>query len=174
KDFGPLMDMTQAMPYTAVQRLIDDANPKGMLNYWTGDFYGNLSDEAIDLFVGKATKPVSTMTQNIVIPAGGAIARIPDDAMAFGNRDAAFSIHYLSMWQDPAETEKNIAFTRDLAGAMKPWSTGGSYLNFLGDEGLGRIEASFGPAKWKRLRELKKKWDPQNLFRINQNIPPAD
>jgi FAD/FMN-containing dehydrogenase len=77
------------------------------------------------------------------------------------------------MWADPAESEKNIAYTRDLAGSMKPWSTGRAYLNFLGDEGMGRVEAAFGPAKWQRLRELKKKWDPQNLFRLNQNIPPA-
>jgi FAD/FMN-containing dehydrogenase len=174
RDFGPAMDMLQPMPYVAVQTLLDPANPKGRLNYWTGDFYDDLPDEALDILVSKATQPVSTMTQIIVIPGGGAIERVDEDAMAFGERKSRFNIHYLSMWTDPAESETNIAYTRDLAGSMKPWSTGRAYLNFLGDEGTGRVEAAFGRTKWQRLRELKTKWDPQNLFRLNQNIPPAE
>ena len=76
------------------------------------------------------------------------------------------------MWGDPADDERNIAWTRELAGAMKPYTTGRAYLNFLGDEGQARVEAAFGPEKYQRLRDLKKKWDPQNLFRLNQNIRP--
>jgi FAD/FMN-containing dehydrogenase len=173
RDFGPALDMLQPMPYLAVQQLLDGANPKGRLNYWTGDFYGELPDEALDVFVEKASKPVSPLSQMIIIPCGGAMARVDDNAMAFGNRRAHFNIHYLSMWVDPADTETNIAYTKDLSGAMKPWSTGGAYLNFLGDEGLSRVEAAFGADKWPRLRALKKEWDPDNLFRHNQNIPPA-
>ena len=109
----------------------------------------------------------------IVLTGGGAIARVDEDAMAFGQRQALFNIHYLSMWADPADTDKNIAYTKDLAGAMKPFSTGRAYLNVLGDEGQDRVEAAFGPAKYQRLRDLKKKWDPQNIFQLNQNIPPA-
>ncbi len=175
REFGPpALDLVGPMPYVAVQQLLDGGNPKGNLNYWTADFYDDLPDEAIDAFVAKATKPVSPLSQMVVLTGGGAIARIADDAMAFGQRHARFNIHYLSMWTDPTDTEKNIAYTKDIAGTMKPWSTGGAYLNFLGDEGTGRIEAAFGKAKYERLRELKKKWDPQNLFRLNQNIPPAD
>ena len=173
RDFGPALDMLQPMPYVAVQQLLDPANPKGRLNYWTADFYSELSDEAIDLLVGKATQPVSPFSQVILVPGGGAVARVDDDAMAFGNRTARWNIHFLSMWEDAADTEKNIAHTRDMSSAMKPWSTGGAYLNFLGDEGPGRVEASFGPEKWTRLQALKREWDPENLFRINQNIPPA-
>jgi hypothetical protein len=174
RDFGPEMDMLEPMPYVAVQQFLDPANPKGMLNYWTADFYNDLPDEALDVFIGKATQPVSTLSQMILIPGGGAIARVPDDAMAFGERQSRFNIHYLSMWPDPAGTERNIAYTRDIAGAMKPWSSGRACLNFLGDEGTSRVEAAFGPEKWKRLRALEKVWDPENLFRLNQNIPPAD
>ena len=108
-----------------------------------------------------------------MVPGGGAVARVRDDDTAFGERTAKFNIHYLSMWADPAETPANIAYTKDLNGAMKPWSTGGVYLNFIGDEGAARVESGFGAAKWQRLREVKKTWDPQNLFRINQNIPPS-
>lgn len=174
RDLGPIMDLVEPMPYVAVQQLLDPGNPKGNLNYWTADFYDDLPEEAITTLAAKAGAPVSPLTSIIVVPGGGAVARVPDDAMAFGQRTAGFNIHYLSMWSDPADTEKNIAYTRELSGAMKPYSTGGVYLNFIGDEGAGRIEAGFGAAKWQRLRELKKKWDPQNLFHINQNIPPAD
>jgi len=174
RELGPVLDLVQPMPYVAVQQLLDGGNPKGLLNYWTADFYDDLPDDAVSTLAAKAGQPVSPLTQIIVVPGGGAVARMPEDAMAFGQRQAAFNIHYLSMWDDPAETEKNIAYTKDLSGAMKQWSTGGVYLNFIGDEGPSRIEAGLGPSKWPRLRQLKKTWDPENLFRMNANIPPAD
>ncbi len=77
------------------------------------------------------------------------------------------------MWADPADTDRNIAHTRQLSQAMKPWTTGRAYLNFLGDEGQDRIAAAFGPDKYPRLQHLKAKYDPTNLFRNNQNIQPA-
>jgi FAD/FMN-containing dehydrogenase len=172
-ELGPALTMVQPMPYVAVQQLIDPGNQKGMQNYWTGDFYDDLPDEAIDVLVGMATQPVSPLTQIIIVPGGGAIARVDEDAMALGSRHAAFNLHYLSAWADPADDDRNIAYTRGLAGAMKPWSTGAAYLNFLGDEGMSRIEASFGPAKFARLQQIKAQWDPDNVFRHNQNIPPA-
>jgi FAD/FMN-containing dehydrogenase len=173
-EFGPpALSMMQPMPYVAVQQLLDPANPEGMLNYWTGDFYDSLPDAAVDTLVDKATRPVSPLSQIIVVAGGGAIARVDDDAMAFGQRKTPWNVHYLSMWAESADTEKNIAYTKDLAGAMKPWSTGRVYLNFLGDEGQERVESGFGAEKYSRLRSLKAKWDPTNLFRHNQNIPPA-
>ena len=172
-EFPPAVAMVQPMPYVAVQQLLDPPNQKGSLNYWTGDFYDDLPDEALDVLVAKASNPVSPMTQIIVVPGGGAISRVDDEAMAFGQRETAWNIHYLSMWADPADNERNIAYTKDLAGAMKPWSTGRVYLNFLGDEGQDRVAAGFGPDKYARLRELKRVWDPGNLFHHNQNIPPA-
>jgi FAD/FMN-containing dehydrogenase len=173
-EFGPpAINLVQPMPYVAVQSLLDPGNQKGMQNYWTGDFYADLSDEAVDVLVSIATEPVSPMTQIIVIAGGGAIARVDDDAMAFGHRDTRWNIHYLSMWPDAADTEKNVAYTKRLAGAMKPYSTGRVYLNFLGDEGQDRVAAGFGEAKYAKLRSIKATWDPTNLFRNNQNIPPA-
>ena len=169
----PAMAMVQPMPYVAVQGLIEPGNPKGRLNYWTADFYDDLPDDAVDTLAAGATAPVSPFTQIIVVPGGGALSRVPDDATAFGSRDAAFNIHYLSMWEDPAETDRNIDYTRTLAQAMKPWATGTAYLNFLGDEGRARIEAGFGPEKFGRLQQIKTVWDPDNLFHVNQNIPPA-
>ncbi|HWS45918.1 MAG TPA: FAD-binding oxidoreductase, partial [Acidimicrobiia bacterium] len=131
--FGPpALDLVQPMPYTAVQSLLDPANPKGMLNYWTADFYDALPDEALDILAAAATQPVSPLTQVIVIPGGGAISRVDEEAMAFGQRHAPFNIHYLSMWADPADTDKNIEYTRSLSRSMKPWANGGVYLNFIG------------------------------------------
>ncbi len=174
REFGPPgADLVQPMPYVAVQRLLDAASPKGMQNYWTADFLADLPDQAVDVLVEHATQPVSPFTQIILIPGGGAIARVDEDATAFGQRSAPWNVHLLSIWPDPAESERNIAYTRALAGAIKPWTTGRAYLNFIGDEGLSRVEAAFGPERYARLQALKAKWDPENLFRHNQNIPPA-
>jgi FAD/FMN-containing dehydrogenase len=174
REFGPPgVDLIQPMPYLAVQRLIDPPNVKGMQNYWTADFLAELPDEAVEVLCEHATKPVSPLTQIILVPMGGALARIDEEATAFGQRTAPWNIHYLSMWPDPTDTETNVAYTRGTATAMKPWTTGRAYLNFIGDEGKGRVEAAFGPEKYARLQALKDKWDPGNLFRHNQNIPPS-
>jgi FAD/FMN-containing dehydrogenase len=169
----PALDLTGEMPYVAVQQLLDPPNPKGMRNYWTADFYDALPDEALEVLIARATQPVSPMSQMILVPGGGAVARVDEDATAFGQRRAPWNIHYLSMWPDAADDERNIAYTRDISAAMKPWSTGRVYLNFIGDEGPGRVESAFGPDKFKRLQVLKDEWDPTNVFRHNQNIPPT-
>ncbi len=173
-EFGPpAVNMVQPMPYTAVQQMTDEGSPDGMQNYWTGDFLAELPDEAVDALTGLATRPVSPLTQIILMAGGGAIARVPDDATAFGERRAPWNMHLISMWADPADAEKNISYTRSIATAMGPWTTGRTYLNFIGDEGTGRVEAAYGPEKYARLQQLKRHWDPDNLFRHNQNIAPA-
>ena len=111
------------------------------------------------------------MTQTIVVAGGGAIARVPDDATACGQRSAPFNIHYLTMWTDPADDDANIAFTREMSAAMKPWTTGRVYVNFIGDEGPGRVEAAYGPATYSRLQKIKRVWDPGNLFRQQPEHP---
>lgn len=174
--FGPpAANLVQPMPYVAVQQLLDPPNQKGMSNYWSGDFLADFPDEAIETLVAHAQPPVSPLTQVIVVAGGGAIADVPDDAMAFGNRTSPFNLHYLSMWPpNGAQDQVNIDFTRAMAASMKPWTTGQVYLNFIGDEGLTRVETAYGPTKYTRLRKIKKVWDPDNVFRHNQNIPPAD
>lgn len=174
--FGPpAANLVQPMPYVAVQQLLDPPNQKGMSNYWSADFLAEFPDEAIETLVAHAQPPVSPLTQVIVVAGGGAIADVPDDAMAFGNRTSPFNLHYLSMWPpDGAQDRVNIDFTRALAASMKQWTTGQVYLNFIGDEGLTRVETAYGPTKYTRLRKIKKVWDPDNVFRHNQNIPPAD
>ncbi|MEX1007305.1 MAG: FAD-binding oxidoreductase [Acidimicrobiia bacterium] len=174
REWGPpAIDLVEPMPYVAVQQLVEAGFPKGLRNYWTADFYDTLPDKAIDVLVEHATNPVSPHSQMLLIPGGGAISRVPEDAMAFGQRHAEWNIHYLSMWEQPADDTKNIEYTRAISGAMKPWASGRVYLNFIGDEGQERVESGFGPETYPRLQALKKQWDPDNLFRHNQNIKPA-
>jgi FAD/FMN-containing dehydrogenase len=173
REFGPAVDLLEPMPYVAVQQLLEPANPHGMQNYWTADFYDTLPDDAVDTLVEHATKPVSPLGQVILVPGGGAVSRVPEDAMAFGQRHSQWNIHYLSMWMDPADDPTNIDFTRAISGAMKPFAAGRVYLNFIGEEGQARVESGYGPEKYARLQALKREWDPDNLFCHNQNIKPS-
>ena len=168
----PAANLVQPMPYLALQQMIDAANPRGMRNYWSAAFYGELPEEALATLCAAATRPASPMSQIVFVRGGGAIARTPEDATAFGNRDAKYNIHYLSMWADPSQDSINIDFTRTILAAMEPWSTGGVYLNFIGDEGRARVRSAFTREKWARLQSLKRTWDGDNVFRHNQNIPP--
>jgi FAD/FMN-containing dehydrogenase len=168
------MDMVQPMPYVAVQQLTDPGAPHGKRNYWTADFLTELPDEAIDILCEYHVSRPSPMSQILVIPGGGAIADVPEDATAFGQRTSPFNIHIIAGWEDPADDEGNIGWTKGLGAAMKPYSTGGAYLNYLGEEGEDRVRAAFGPETYARLQALKDRYDPQNLFRLNQNIKPTD
>jgi FAD/FMN-containing dehydrogenase len=103
---------------------------------------------------------------------GGAIARVPATATAYCNRDAAYDCFPAAIWEDPAEDERHIVWVRNFWTAMQPFATGGVYANNLGEEGEGRVRAAYG-ANYARLAELKAKYDPYNLFRLNQNIRPA-
>jgi berberine-like enzyme len=109
----------------------------------------------------------------ILVPGGGAIARVPNDAMAFGQREAPFNLHILTMWPEASMDDPCIAWTRELGAAMKPFTTGRVYLNFIGDEGSDRVVAAFGEQTYSRLQALKDRYDPDNVFRFNQNVKPS-
>jgi hypothetical protein len=104
---------------------------------------------------------------------GGAVARVGEDDTAFGHRRATYVYNLNAMWMDPSEDELHSSRNLAAAEAFAPFSTGGVYVNFLGNEGDGRIRAAYGDAKYERLTRLKATFDPQNLFRLNQNIRPA-
>lgn len=105
---------------------------------------------------------------------GGASARVGEDETAFSHRQAAYAINITSAWEDPLESERNIQWVRDLWASLKPFTTGGVYVNFLdGEDGQARVRATYGDAKYQRLVALKNKYDPSNFFRLNQNIKPT-
>jgi FAD/FMN-containing dehydrogenase/pimeloyl-ACP methyl ester carboxylesterase len=174
REFGPpVMDMVGPMPYVAVQQLIDEAYPHGRRNYWTGEFLTGLPDEAVETLCRFHLSKPSPGTQILVLPGGGAAARVPDGTMAISERGAPFNLHITSLWEDATHDEENIAWTRALGTAMKPFATGRVYVNFIGDEGEERVVASFGREGYRRLQAVKARYDPDNLFRPAQNVKPS-
>jgi FAD binding domain-containing protein/berberine-like enzyme len=173
-DFGPpALPMVGPMPYLAVQRLIEPGNPPGMRNYWNADFLTGLPDEAIDILCAAHQAKPSPLSDIILLPGGGAVGRVPNDAMAFGQREAPFNLHILSMWPEESMDEACISWTRETGAAMKPFTSGYAYLNFIGEEGEERVVAAFGQETFERLQQLKNRYDPDNVFRLNQNITPS-
>ncbi len=172
--FGPpVVDLVQPMPYTAVQRLIDPNAPAGMQNYWGGDFLSELSDDAIAVFCSAAASVPSPLSQILIIPGGGQLARVSENAMAIGQRHAPWNTHLIGMWSDPAETKRNVDWVRELRAGSAPYTTGRAFLNFLGEEGDLRVRRALGDDKYERLQRIKDRYDPENVFRLNQNIAPS-
>jgi hypothetical protein len=136
------------------------ADAEGLVR--TADFYGELPEEAMEILCAAAARPVSPLSGIILSRGGGVIATIPEDATAFGNRAATYNVHHLSMWADPGQDSTNIGHTLAVLASMKPWSTGGVYLNHIGDEGQARVRSAFTPEKWERLQALKQSRDGDN------------
>jgi len=169
----PLLDAIQPMPFPQMQSLLDAAFPDGNQNYWKSTFLRELSDEAIETVVAHANQAPSPMSAVILEFYGGAASRVGAADTAFGHRAAQYDLGILGHWADPKESERNIAWARGFAAAMQPYSSGAYLLNFLdAEEGADTIKAAFG-ANHARLVAIKRKYDPANLFRVNQNIPPA-
>jgi FAD/FMN-containing dehydrogenase len=169
----PAMDLMQPMPYTAFEALIDDFAPSGWQNYHRGVHLAGLPDEAIDAYLSRGPQRLSPMTQAIIFRHGGAVSRVSADFAAAGNRDAVWMAHPIACWQDPAEDADHIAWTQEFIDAMTPFSTGGVYLNFEQDEGVEHVRRGYDQDTYAKLVALKDKWDPQNVFRVNQNIQPS-
>jgi FAD/FMN-containing dehydrogenase len=169
----PVVDLIQPMPYTAFQAVIDPMAPKGHRSYWRGEYLKGLSDGAIDIFIrhGSDLAAAGTpLSQMIIFRIGQGVAATADDATAFSHRDADYLFHPITMWQQPSDDERLIAASRAFCEAMRPFSTGGAYLNFTPED---RVRDAYGTAKYERLVALKNRYDPDNLFRLNQNIKPT-
>jgi FAD/FMN-containing dehydrogenase len=161
------------MPYTMFQGMLDATAPKGQRSYWRGEYLKGLSNGAIDTFVLNATdlaKAGMPLTQIIIFRLGQGVAAVADDATAFSHRDADYMFHPITMWQQPTDDERLMAKSRAFCEAMRPFSTGGAYLNFTAED---RVRDAFGAAKYERLVALKNRYDPGNLFRLNPNIKPT-
>ena len=173
KAFGtPAMDALGPMPYTALNQMLDAAYPKGALNYWKSSFLAELSDEAIDTMIDCYARVPSPMTGIIIEHAHGALTRVGVSDTAFPHRSAGYNMLFLGEWMDPADTDRNIAWTRESYAAMQPFLGAGRYVNYLDqDEAGDPAAAAYGP-NYARLRQLKTKFDPTNFFHMNQNIRP--
>src|ERR671920_351101 len=171
---GPLLDdQLSPMPYVAVQSIVENFNPAGMRNYWKSDYMSQLSDDAIDLLVEEYPSVPAPNSHLVIEHMGGAVSQIGEDEMAVSHRDAPYNALIVGRWADPAEDERNISWVRRLWEASRPFSSGGVYVNYqMGDEEY-RVRAAYGAEKYERLVALKNKYDPTNMFRLNQNIAPT-
>jgi FAD binding domain/Berberine and berberine like len=173
REFGsPLLDAIQPMPFPQMQSLLDGAFPGGNQNYWKSTFLGELSDEVIDLLVEHANRATSPLTAVVIEYYGGAASRVGVSETAFAHRAAQYNVGIMAQWTDPGESQHHIEWTRGVADALRPYSSGAYLLNFLGEEGNDTIRTAFGE-NYGRLVEVKNKYDPTNFFRLNQNIKPT-
>ena len=173
RSFGhPIADVVAPHPFTAWQTILDPLLTPGMRNYWKSHDFLELSDGLIDVLIDHARRIPDPQTEIAFAQLGGAVSRVPADATAYAHRDAQFVLNVHGRWEDPAKDAACIAWARQLFHAATPFATGGVYVNFLTEEEQGRVPAAYG-SNYARLVALKKKYDPRNLFRVNQNIGPV-
>jgi FAD/FMN-containing dehydrogenase len=169
---GPPIDLFQPLPYPVLQSMFDETGPAGHSYYIKGEYVSEISDELIATVIEGAAEMPGSHCEIHFGQMGGAVARVSEDDTAFAYRNAEFAFIGIAHWLEPHEEETHLAWARSLGEAVKP-QTVGTYVNFLGDEGDERIKFAYGSEeKYNRLVELKRKWDPGNLFRLNQNIKP--
>lgn len=168
----PALDLVGPLPYTALQSMFDALYPPGMQWYWKADFVNDLTDEAIAKHVVFGAKLPTMLSMMHLYPINGAASRVPKDATAWGHRDATWAEVIVGVDPDPANKEKIVSWTREYYDAVHPYGSGGAYVNFLmGDEGEERVPQTYAD-NYARLKEVKRKYDPGNLFRVNHNIHP--
>ncbi len=171
---SPLHDDIAVKPYTVVQQAFDPGFPAGNRNYWKSSYLNDLGEKSIDVLVEHANRAPSTMNVvGVEHMLGGAVARVGAEETAFGSREAEYNLLILAMDQDPGRDEANRQWARDFWTAVQPFSTGAVYVNYMDRDEAERIGEAYGSANYARLVELKKRYDPGNLFRLNQNIAPA-
>jgi FAD/FMN-containing dehydrogenase len=167
----PLIDLSGPIPYRALQQAFDWVFPKGGFYYWKTTNLRGLDDDVLDVLVPIGVERSSPATVVGVWQLGGAMARVGPADTAYGRRDAPFLVNLDSAWREPAEAERHIAWTRDAWARLRPFSDGGMYLHYNAIEAEAEIRAAYGD-NYDRLARVKAKFDPDNLFRLNQNIRP--
>jgi FAD/FMN-containing dehydrogenase len=166
---APLLDACTQMPYPALQRMFDPLLPPGLQWYWKGDIVGDLPDEAIDVHLAHAAKAPSELSLMHLYPIDGAVHRVGQDETAWRFRDATWSMVIAGIDPDPAVADALTSWARGYWEAVHPFTVGGAYVNFMMDEGPDRVRATYGD-NYTRLAEVKRAYDPTNLFHVNQNI----
>jgi FAD/FMN-containing dehydrogenase len=171
--FGtPVADLVTPMPYPTVNTLLDGAFPKMALNYWKAGFLRELSDDAIGVMVEAFERVPSAMTGIFIDHIHGAATRVAPEATAFPHRDEAFSVLLLGQWVDPADTERTIAWVRDAYELLQPHLSERRYTNFLAADDAGVVRQGYGE-NYQRLLQIKRSYDPGNMFHLNHNIEPS-
>lgn len=173
----PDMEAVEPVPWTEWQTAADELFPKGARAYWKNAAFDQLGPEAMSVLASKTAEQNWRGTAFDIHHMGGAMSRVPADATPFPDRSARFWLNIYGFWNDAADDDARIRFIRGFAEEMKPFASGGQYSNFMGAEEQNAMDqalASFGGSNLKRLRELKRIYDPENIFRLNHNFPPAE
>ena len=168
---GPVMDAVGPIPYTTMNTMLDGAYPKGALNYWKSSFLASLSDEAIRTMIDCFTKCPTPMGQLLLEHFHGAVTRVGVTETAFPHRAAGYNLLVLSEWTDPKDNQACIQWARDTYAAMNQFVGSNRYVNYLGDDEQGDAVAAAYGVNFQRLQEIKAKYDPENFFHMNHNIP---
>jgi hypothetical protein len=173
REFGrPVADVCTQKPFLVHQSMFDPSFVPGRWYYFKSCDVAELSDEIIDITVERSLQIASPLTSFPIWQTGGAVARVGEDETAFNGRSAGFTYNIGACTATSEGFDEEREWVRGFWSALEPWHQG-VYVNFLGDEGADRVRESYGAAKYERLRALKRKVDPKNFFRINQNISPA-
>jgi FAD/FMN-containing dehydrogenase len=168
----PLVDLIQPMPYPVVNTLLDDAYARGVRNYWRSAFFKDFSDDAVEMMAAAFEKAPSPMSNFILEQFHGAVTRVAPTDTAYPHRQPGWNLIVISEWVEPMDDDANVAWAKETFGAMTSFMVEGAYVNYLGDDETDRVRAAYGP-NWPRLVELKRRMDPDNFFRLNQNIDPS-
>jgi UDP-N-acetylenolpyruvoylglucosamine reductase len=164
-------EMVGPMPYPAINSAFDALVPAGLQHYWKANFVKELTDAAIEAHLEHGPKVPAVNSTVHIYPINGAVQDVATDATAFAYRDANFATVIAGMWPDPADNDANIGWVRGFSDATAPLSEEGGYINFMSEDDQGRIRANY-KGNYDRLVEIKRKYDPDNTFRVNQNIRP--
>jgi FAD/FMN-containing dehydrogenase len=170
---SPVLEQVGPMPYPTVNTMLDDGFPAGALNYWKSSFLRALTDESIEALVERFASCPSPMTGIVLEHFHGEVTRIGKTETAVPHREPGFDVLIASVWTDPADTEANVGWTRETYNALAAHLAGRRYVNYLDDDDRDdAVRAAYGP-NYARLAEIKRRYDPDNVFRLNHNIAPA-
>jgi FAD/FMN-containing dehydrogenase len=172
--FGtPVVTQVGPMPYPVMNTLLDDAYPRGALNYWKSTFIGSLDGDLVDSLIAAFAEVPSPMTAILFEHFHGAVTRIGATETAVPHREESFNVLIPAEWLDPADTQKNIDWTRETFALLEPFQAGRRWLNYLDDDdAVDAVRAAYGP-NYERLAQIKRRYDPDNVFHLNHNIEPA-
>jgi hypothetical protein len=167
----PVAEMVGPMPYPALNASFDALFPKGIRSYWKGSFVTDLTDEAIEAHLEHGPKVPEVSAAMHLYPINGACHRVGAGESAFAFRDATFATVIVAAWQDPSVDAERVGWVREYYDATAPHSSPGGYVNFMSGDDHGRVRDNYG-SNYARLVEIKRAYDPDNLFHLNQNIDP--
>lgn len=170
----PLADLVRRQPYVVQQQMFDAASPAGLRQYGVGANLEELTASTISRLAERAALRPTPLCQIHLHQMGGAVGRVAEEATAYAGRKAAWIVHVIATWTDPADDEVSRRWARDTRDALAGGVSPRTYANFLDDGSRERVRQAYGASKHDRLREIKRRYDPDNLFRLNSNVPPAE